>query len=85
MFTQTKLDLRAGALGALSLPGDPQAPTFYPYIPRSLLVLLNPVEGSILGTKLLLGPSGLSVSLFSVLLGLGQFDACSYQQTVKPP
>ncbi len=83
MFTQTKLDLRVETLGPLSLPGDPPTPSFYPYIPRSLLVLLNPGEGSILGTKLLLCPSGLSVSLSSVLLGLGQFTACSYTVTSR--
>lgn len=35
MFTQTKLDLRVGTLGALSLPGDPQPPpsTLQPSIP----------------------------------------------------
>lgn len=78
MFIQTKLDLRVETLRALSLPRDPPTPTFYPNIPRSPRVLLNPAEDSILGSELLLGPSGLSASpLCSVLLGLGQFTACS--------
>lgn len=76
MFIQ-KLDFKKKSLRTLSMLGDPPTPTSSAYIPRSLLVLLNPGEVSILGTKLLLGPSGLSVPLCSVFLGLDQFTACS--------
>lgn len=91
MFTQTKLDLQVETLGLCLCQRIPyQTPSTPPHPPSTPTCLyplmcfwLNPGEGSILGTKLQLGPSCLSVYICAVLLGSGQCTACGYNLTSR--